>query len=60
MKTNYRRKQIKARQDHGAGYYGPIKDLKRDSRRLERRVPLPTEDDEDEKPRPVLFLWTYF
>lgn len=60
MKTNHRRKRTKARQDHKVNYYGQISDLKRDSRRLERRVPLPTEDYEDERPRKILCLWNYF
>jgi hypothetical protein len=60
MKTNHRRKRTKARQDHGSNYYGLVRELKRDSKRLERRVPLPNEDDEDERPRSHIYRWHYF
>jgi hypothetical protein len=59
MKTNYRRKRTKARQDHRAGYYGNTKDFKRDSTRLERRAAMPTEDDEDERPKKSISWWSY-
>jgi hypothetical protein len=60
MKTNYRRRRTKARQDRGPNYRGLLGQLKRDSKRLERRVPLPNEDDEDERPRSHIFYWHYF